>query len=142
MSKKYRYLAAAALAVISLSGCTMQNKQQQMLEGQQYFEEQNYTKAFKELKPLAEKGNPDAQYALGYMYFYGKGTPKDLPLALKWMNKAAQQGQPLAQQALAAIEKQSPADSRPAFNNAGGGAPIQSQSANAAKNTAMPNYPH
>lgn len=44
----------------------------------------------------AESGDPDAQYALGYMYYYGIGTVRDKKTAALWINKAATEGQPLA----------------------------------------------
>ena len=51
----------------------------------------------------AEQGNPDAQYALGYMYYYGINTVKDPQTAVLWIKRAAAQGQPLAQKALSLI---------------------------------------
>lgn len=47
----------------------------------------------------AENGNPDAQYALGYMYYYGINTIQDQQTASLWIKRAAAQGQPLAQKA-------------------------------------------
>jgi TPR repeat protein len=48
----------------------------------------------------ASRGNPDAQYALGYMYYYGIGTSRNTDLALVWIKKAAAQKQDLAVKAL------------------------------------------
>lgn len=96
----------AAVAGLSLSACSVQSDQQKMLQGQQYFQEQNYVDAYKTLKPLAEDGNADAQYALGYMYYYGKGVPKNYQEAMYWMTKAANQGQPLAKQALMQLQQE------------------------------------
>jgi uncharacterized protein len=47
--------------------------------------------ALKLLQPLAEQGNLDAQYKLGYMYRDGTGVKKDEATALKWLRKAAEQ---------------------------------------------------
>jgi DamX protein len=44
----------------------------------------------------ANAGNPDAQYALGYLYYYGLGLSKDSVKAHEWIQKAASQGQKLA----------------------------------------------
>lgn len=44
-------------------------------------------------------GDPDAQYALGYMYFYGVGTVRDPEVATLWIDRSAAQGQPLAMRA-------------------------------------------
>lgn len=48
------------------------------------------------VEAAAQSGNPDAQYALGYMYYYGIGTVRDPQTARLWIKKAAAQGQPLA----------------------------------------------
>lgn len=37
---------------------------------------------------------PDAYYSLGNMYFEGKGTAKNYKEAVKWFEKAAEQGEP------------------------------------------------
>ncbi len=41
---------------------------------------------------LAEKGNAEAQYKVGEMYELGRSVPKDIPNALIWYEKAADQG--------------------------------------------------
>ena len=71
------------------------------------FREGNYTEAFEQLRPLAEKDNADAQYAIGYMYYYGKGTEKDIIQAQKWIRHAANQGQPQAIKAMSLLTKNS-----------------------------------
>lgn len=63
-------------------------------EGIQSFKAQDYRRAFIRLKPEAEKGQPDAQYAIGYMYYYGQGVVEDRKKAWFWINMAAQLGQP------------------------------------------------
>jgi TPR repeat protein len=52
----------------------------------------DYATAFREWKPLAEAGDADAQYNLGYLYEKGRGVPKDFAEAMKWYGKAAKQG--------------------------------------------------
>jgi TPR repeat protein len=55
----------------------------------------DYATAYKELKPLADQGNVEAQCMLGRMYeFGGHGVRKDHAQALKWFRKAAEQGDP------------------------------------------------
>ena len=44
------------------------------------------------IKKLAEKRNPDAQYALGVMYYEGKGVSQDYIEAFFWFEKSAEQG--------------------------------------------------
>lgn len=72
------------------------------------FKQQNYRDAFIRLLPLAKQGNPDAQYAVGYMYYYGEGVVADKPKALRWINLAAMQEQSDAKQALTIMQKQAP----------------------------------
>lgn len=69
-------------------------------EGISSFKAQDYRKAFIRLKPEAEKGNPEAEYAVGYMYYYGQGVVEDRQKAWYWINKAAQAGQPDAKEAV------------------------------------------
>ncbi len=53
------------------------------------------------IQEAAENGDPDAQYGLGYMYYYGIDTVRDKETAQLWIKRAADQGQPLAKKALA-----------------------------------------
>lgn len=62
-------------------------------EGIESFRAQDYRKAFIRLKPEAEKGQPDAQYAVGYMYYYGQGVVENRKKAWFWINTAAHLGQ-------------------------------------------------
>src|SRR6267378_927852 len=54
-------------------------------------------KLLADFRSKAEKGNADAQYHLGYSYYFGKGVAKDDVEAVKWWRKAAEQNLPLAQ---------------------------------------------
>jgi len=56
------------------------------------FEQTDYATALKEVKPLAEQGNPAAQLFLAKMYLKGQGVPKDPEQANKWFRQAAVQG--------------------------------------------------
>lgn len=40
----------------------------------------------------AQAGNADAQYEIGYRYYYGEGLEQDYSIAYKWFEKAAEQG--------------------------------------------------
>ncbi len=57
----------------------------------------DYATALREWRPLAEQGDADAQYNLGFMYDKGEGVPQDDAEAVKWYRKAAAQGQAVAQ---------------------------------------------
>ena len=56
-----------------------------------------YTKLYKELTPLGEQGNAEAQLKLGFMHYSGKGAIRDYEKAIYWFKKSALQGNPLAQ---------------------------------------------
>src|SRR3989454_12465104 len=61
------------------------------------YEQGDYATALKELTPLAEQGNAEAQVLLGLMHFEGQGVPRDPSQALKWYKAAAEQGNPEGQ---------------------------------------------
>lgn len=64
----------------------------------------DYTRAFKEWKPLAEQGDAKAQNNLGYLYSSGQGVLQDYDEARKWFGLAAEQGDESAKRWLKAIE--------------------------------------
>lgn len=49
----------------------------------------NYAKALKIIRPLAARGNADAQSNLGVMYEQGKGVRQDFVRAHMWLNLGA-----------------------------------------------------
>lgn len=57
----------------------------------------NYEAAVKEWRPLAEKGDADAQFNMAQAYKLGRGVPADLKIAQTWYEKAAAQGHEQAQ---------------------------------------------
>ncbi len=57
----------------------------------------NYAKAVAEWRPLAIKGDADAQYYMGQAYKSGRGVPVDLKQAEDWYRRAAEQGHPAAE---------------------------------------------
>jgi TPR repeat protein len=59
-----------------------------------------YKKVFQLIFPLAAAGNDTAQYALGYLFYYGLGTEKSEQQAMHWIQQAAAQGNKKAQRAL------------------------------------------
>lgn len=60
-----------------------------------------YETAFDIFKPLAQQGNAEAQYRIGWMYIYGLGIYRSYPDAVDWLTKAANQGIPEATHQLA-----------------------------------------
>lgn len=62
-----------------------------------------YNCSITKIQSAAENGSADAQYALGYMYYYGIGTVRDQQTAELWIERSAAQGQPLAKKAWSLI---------------------------------------
>ena len=60
-------------------------------KGAAAYENGDYTAALREWKPLAERGNADAQTHLAAMYDEGLGVPQDYKIAGKWLRLAAEQ---------------------------------------------------
>ena len=86
--------ARALLAVLLLSTVVSCVSYTNFYDGINAFKAQDYRRAFVRLKPEAVKGQPDAQYAIGYMYYYGKGVVEDRQQAWRWITRAAKKGQP------------------------------------------------
>ena len=61
-------------------------------DGIEAAQRQDYKTAHRLWLPLADQGNVFAQYNLGMMYAKGLGTPKDYKEAVKWYRIAAEQG--------------------------------------------------
>ena len=57
----------------------------------------DYATALREWRPLAEQGDPSAQFRLGLLYENGNGVPRDFAKARLWYEKAAVQGEAKAQ---------------------------------------------
>ncbi|MDH5632470.1 MAG: hypothetical protein OEZ10_05680 [Gammaproteobacteria bacterium] len=52
----------------------------------------NHGDAIAQLQSMAEAGDTDAQYQLGYMYGTGSTVKRDLELSMAWYDKAARKG--------------------------------------------------
>jgi TPR repeat protein len=76
-------------------------------QGKRYFEQGYYKSAMKRLLPPACDGNAQAQYAVGYMYYYGYGVAQDTDVGLFWIERSASQGYKPAELALDVINKES-----------------------------------
>lgn len=60
------------------------------------YDQGDYATAFAETRPVAEQGDPDAQYMLGFLYARGEGVRRDLVRAYLWFSLAARHGDPIA----------------------------------------------
>lgn len=61
------------------------------------YQHSDYERTVKELRYLADEGDPRAQYDLGVLYDQGRGVPKNSIEARAWYTLAAEQGEPRAQ---------------------------------------------
>jgi uncharacterized protein len=62
-----------------------------------------YATAYRLWGPIADGGDPDALFYLGYMNEYGQGVPRNSAEAIKWYRKAADQQHAVAQFSLGSI---------------------------------------
>ena len=83
-----RYLVAAALAAFVSAPLEAQS----VKAGIESWQRADYSTAVAIWRPLAEKGDPDAQFNLGQAYRLGRGVPLNLPLAKSWFERAAASG--------------------------------------------------
>jgi TPR repeat protein len=72
-------------------------------DGDAAYERGDYATAVRLWRPLAEQGNPEAQFILGQMYNTGRGVSQDHAEAVKWYRRAAEQGDVLSQAVLGAM---------------------------------------
>ena len=68
-------------------------------------EQGEYENAYRLIKPLADRGDANAQCILAAMYFNGQGFPQDYTEAGKWFRRAAEQGYAEAQHNLGLLYK-------------------------------------
>jgi uncharacterized protein len=67
------------------------------------FNRGDHTNALQIIRPLAEKGNPSAQFSLGFAYAGGYGVSQNHVEAAKWYRLAAEQGDVKAQYSLGSL---------------------------------------
>jgi uncharacterized protein len=67
------------------------------------YQKGDYVGAAKEWRPLAEEGDPVAQYNLGLLYLDGHGVPQSSAEAANWFRRAAEQDYTQAQHNLGAM---------------------------------------
>lgn len=98
-----RVITTVIISLLLTACAAMQ--QNRLNEAKANFERQNYSSAFLELEQLANSGSPQAQYAVGYMYYYGLGIARNTDTARSWIRKAADHQYLPARQALNLIMK-------------------------------------
>ncbi|MDX1901171.1 MAG: hypothetical protein SFW66_04085 [Gammaproteobacteria bacterium] len=101
---RFGYVCCIALLTLNLAACTSPHMSGEVAAGKSDFQAGNYASAFQRLLPVARAGRADAQYAVGYMYYYGYGVSQDAASGLQWMKRAEAQDYPPAIKALDMIE--------------------------------------
>jgi len=81
-----------AVAAVLTGVATPAVAQQAVKSGIDAWQRGDYAAAVAIWRPLAEKGDPDAEFDLGQAYRLGRGVPVDLALAQLWLEKAADAG--------------------------------------------------
>ncbi len=84
-------LCLVLLALLVSAGCTSPHMSSELQAGKVAFESNDYFLAFRTLLPVARAGRPEAEYAIGYMYYYGLGVTQDTSSGLMWIERAAAQ---------------------------------------------------
>jgi TPR repeat protein len=69
-------------------------------EAYRSYKQKQFEKAAKLYQQCANMGDDDCQLALGVMYEFGEGVPKNDSQAVAWYRKAAEQGNPIGQKTL------------------------------------------
>ncbi len=67
------------------------------------YQQKDYATALQQVKPLAEKGDTEAQLILGKMYLSGHGVVTDTDQAIRWFKASAEKGNAEAQFFLGSI---------------------------------------
>ncbi|HEX4044358.1 MAG TPA: hypothetical protein VHZ76_01665 [Gammaproteobacteria bacterium] len=93
--------------ILSLAACGTPSPRvaSELQQGKRLFEDGYYKRSLQELLPLACDGNAEAQYAVGYMYYYGYGVPQDTDVGYFWIKRSADQHFLPAEKALSMMGK-------------------------------------
>lgn len=86
-----RFLFICCIASALIGCATMKNTidRSDLQQGKRLFDSGYYRRAMRILMPLAAKGIPQAEYAVGYMFYYGYGVSRDPELGFTWIDRAA-----------------------------------------------------
>lgn len=91
------YYAVAAALAFAAAGPSLAD----VRAGVEAYQRGDYAAALREWRPLAERGDPDAQFNLAQAHRLGRGVPADLNTAIDLYRKAATQGHAEAEALLA-----------------------------------------
>jgi len=88
MHPKIAISALVAMALLQCAGSVMASDYERYEQAVQAYASGQYDEAYKLFLPLAESGDPDAQFHLGLMYDNGLGVKQDHTVAERWYNRA------------------------------------------------------
>lgn len=92
---------------VALLGCSSNKaKETPLSQAETAYAAGQYEKAAVQLLPLAKAGDPQAQYTLGYMYYYGQGVKRDRTQGYFWMQQSAKAGNKSALRALELLNQE------------------------------------
>jgi len=110
MNRLLKYLLLVCLCLFAASGHAMVKSPaiikptiDPLSEAGRAYIEGDYIKAAKLYRPMAEKGDVEAQLILGSMHDTGLGVTQDFKEAVKWYRMAAEQGNAKAQSKLGSM---------------------------------------
>lgn len=104
-----RILLISVLSLLLMGCATTASKgltpkmMSELQQGQRLFEDGYYKRSLRWLLPLACDGVAEAQYAVGYMYYYGYGVAQDTEVGYFWIQRSAEKGFAPAKEALKII---------------------------------------
>lgn len=97
-----KWVTVGAVAFLMACG-TYYDPGDDYVRGVRFFDRGNYVAAKQLWEPLAAKGDCDAEFRLGLLYFLAYGVERDVPKTISLWTSAANRGQPRAQYALGDI---------------------------------------
>ena len=103
MTIKMRACLLAAAAALAVPALAQDLGPDSVRSGIAAWQAGNHEEAVRLWRPLADRGDADAQYNIAQAYFLGRGVPRNMNLAEQWYERAARQGHEDAQGALGLI---------------------------------------
>lgn len=103
MTKTMRACLFAAAAALAVPALAQDLGPDSVRSGIAAWRAGNYEEAIRLWRPLADRGDADAQYNIAQAYFLGRGVPRNMNLAEQWYERSARQGNQEAEGALGLI---------------------------------------
>jgi septal ring-binding cell division protein DamX len=98
-------MTALGLAACANQGAVQKSAQTNHAAQGAYVQVKHKALGLNELQAKAQEGDADAQYTLGYRYYYGIGVKQNMKTSVAWFRQAGSQGQTQARQALTLIRQ-------------------------------------